>query len=46
MKKQRKQKISNETKFIIVLNIITLGLLIYKITKYGISFLSTIGYFN
>lgn len=48
MKKQRKQKrkMSNETKFIIILNIIVIGILIYKIKINGIAWLSTIGYFN
>lgn len=48
MKKQRKQKrkMSNETKFIIILNIIVIGLLIYKFKINGISWISTIGYFK
>lgn len=47
MKKQRKQKrkMSNETKFII-LNIIVIGILIFKIKTEGIGFISTIGYFK
>jgi len=48
MKKQRKQKrkMSNETKFIIILNIIVIGILIFKIKAEGIGFISTIGYFK
>lgn len=48
MKKQRKQKrkMSNETKFIIILNIIVIGILIFKIKVEGIGFISTIGYFK
>ena len=48
MKKQRKQKrkITLETKLIILLNIIVLGLLIYKFKINGISWISTIGYFK
>lgn len=48
MKKQRKQKrkISNETKFIILLNIIVIAFLIFKIKAEGIGFISTIGYFK
>lgn len=48
MKKQRKQKrkISLETKFIIILNIIVIGILIFKIKAEGLGFISTIGYFN
>lgn len=48
MKKQRKQKrkISNETKIIILLNIIVIGILIFKIKAEGLGFISTIGYFK
>lgn len=48
MKKQRKEKrkITLETKLIILLNIIVLGLLIYKFKINGISWISTIGYFK
>lgn len=48
MKKQRKQKrkMSNDTKFIIILNIIVIGILIFKIKTEGICFISTIGYFK
>lgn len=48
MKKQRKQKrkMSLETKFIIILNIIVIGILIFKIKTEGICFISTIGYFK
>lgn len=48
MKKQRKQKrkISNETKIIILLNIIVIGILIFKIKTEGLGFISTIGYFK
>lgn len=48
MKKQRKEKrkILNETKFIILLNIIVIGILIFKIKVEGIEFISTIGYFK
>ena len=46
MKQRKRRKISNETKIIILLNIITLGYLIFKIATNGISFLSTIGYFK
>lgn len=47
MKKQKKQKrkISLETKFIII-NIIVIGILIFKIKAEGIGFISTIGYFK
>lgn len=48
MKKQKrgKRKITNETKFIIILNIIVIGILIYKFKINGISWISTIGYFK
>lgn len=48
MKKQKKQKrkITLETKLMILLNIIVIGILIYKIKIQGISWISTIGYFN
>lgn len=48
MKKQRKQKrkMSNEAKFIIILNIIVIGILIFKIKAEGLGFISTIGYFE
>lgn len=48
MKKQRKQKrkITIETKFIIIINIIVIGILIFKIKAEGIGFISTIGYFK
>ena len=48
MKKQRKQKrkMSNDTKFIILLNIIVIGILIFKIKVEGLGFISTIGYFK
>lgn len=48
MKKQRKQKrkITLETKFIILINIIVIGILIFKIKAEGIGFISTIGYFK
>ena len=46
MKQRRSKKISNETKIIILLNIITIGYFIFKIVTNGISFLSTIGYFG
>jgi amino acid permease len=48
MKKQRKQKRkkSLDTKFIIILNIIVIGMLIFKIKTEGIGFISTIGYFK
>lgn len=48
MKKQRKQKrkMSLDTKFILILNIIVIGFLIFKIKAEGIGFISTIGYFN
>lgn len=41
-----KRKISTETKLIILLNLITLGLVIGKILISGISSFSTIGYFG
>ena len=48
MKKQRKEKrkILNETKIIILLNIIVIGILIFKIKAEGLGFISTIGYFK
>ena len=48
MKKQRKQKrkMSLETKFIIILNIVVIGILIFKIKAEGLGFISTIGYFR
>lgn len=48
MKKQRKakRKITLETKLIILLNIIVIGILIYKIKLNGIAWISTIGYFK
>lgn len=48
MKKQKKQKrkITLETKLIILLNIIVIGILIYKFKINGISWISTIGYFK
>lgn len=48
MKKQKKakRKISNDTKLIILLNIIVIGILIFKIKAEGIGFISTIGYFK
>lgn len=48
MKKQKKQKrnVTLETKLIILLNIIVIGILIYKFKINGISWLSTIGYFK
>lgn len=46
MKQRKRKKISNETKFIIVLNIIIIGYFIFKIATNGINFLSTIGYFG
>ena len=48
MKKQKKQKrkMSLDTKFIIILNIIVIGILIFKIKAEGIGFISTIGYFK
>lgn len=48
MKKQRKQKrkMSLDTKFIIILYIIVIGILIYKFKINGISWISTIGYFK
>lgn len=48
MKKQKKakRKISLETKLIILLNIIVIGILIYKIKINGIGWISTIGYFK
>lgn len=46
MKQKKIKKISNETKIIILLNIITVGYFIFKIARNGISFLSTIGYFS
>lgn len=44
MKKQR--KITLETKLIILLNIIVIGILIYKFKINGIHWISTIGYFK
>lgn len=48
MKKQKKQKrkVTLETKLMILLNIIVIGILIYKIKIQGIGWISTIGYFN
>lgn len=48
MKKQKKQKrkITLETKLIILLNIIVIGILIYKFKINGIAWVSTIGYFK
>ena len=48
MKKQKKQKrkITLETKLMILLNIIVIGILIYKFKINGISWISTIGYFK
>ena len=48
MKKQKKQKrkVTLETKLKILLNIIVIGILIYKIKMQGIGWISTIGYFN
>lgn len=48
MKKQKKQKrkVTNDTKLMILLNIIIIGILIYKIKINGISWISTIGYFK
>lgn len=48
MKKQKKQKrkVTLETKLIILLNIIVIGILIYKIKLNGVSWISTIGYFK
>lgn len=48
MKKQKKakRKITLETKLIILLNIIVIGILIYKFKINGISWISTIGYFK
>lgn len=48
MKKQKKQKrkVTLETKLIILVNIITIGILIYKIKINGMGWISTIGYFN
>lgn len=48
MKKQKKQKrkVTLETKLIILLNIIVIGILIYKFKINGVSWISTIGYFN
>ena len=44
--KNKKRRVSNETKFIILLNIITIGYLIFKIATNGISWISTIRYFG
>lgn len=48
MKKQKKQKrkVTLETKLIILLNIIVIGILIYKFKINGVSWISTIGYFK
>lgn len=48
MKKQKKakRKITLETKLIILLNIIVIGILIYKFKINGIAWISTIGYFK
>ena len=48
MKKQKKQKrkVTLETKIIILLNIIVIGILIYKFKINGIAWVSTIGYFD
>lgn len=42
----KKQKITLETKLIILLNIIIIGILIYKFKTNGFGWLSTIGYFK
>lgn len=42
----KKQKMTLETKLIILLNIIVIGILIYKFKTDGIAWLSTIGYFK
>lgn len=44
--KKQKRKMRNETKLIILLNIIVIGILIYKFKINGISWISTIGYFK
>lgn len=48
MKKQKKQKrkVTLETKLIILLNIIVIGILIYKFKINGVGWISTIGYFK
>ena len=48
MKKQNKakRKVTLETKLIILLNIVVIGILIYKLKINGIGWISTIGYFK
>lgn len=49
MKKQKKWKWNKDKafkNFVILVTVIATGLLIYKIATSGISFISTIGYFN
>lgn len=49
MKKQKKWRFNKDKafkNFVILVTVIATGILIYKITTNGISFMSTIGYFN
>lgn len=49
MKKQKKWRFNKDKafkNFVILVTVIATGILIYKIATQGISFISTIGYFN
>ena len=49
MKKQKKWRLNKDKafrNFVILVTVIATGILIYKIATNGISFISTIGYFN
>ena len=49
MKKQKKWRFNKDKafkNFVILVTVIATGILIYKIATNGISFISTIGYFN